>query len=223
MSEAGWLCGLSLLGFGLLTAALAAGARGVATVDHRVLEWGYRATEGFAMRSAWWLAVARYGAPFVLRAVVLVVAALQASRRRWQIAGWLVGVVAAENLVAPGAKLLLNRPRPHWLHPIAVEHSLSFPSGHAAGAGMFVTVVVLLVNMSTSTRRLRIGVTSLATLVALTICADRVFLGVHYLSDVVGGVLLGVATALAAWLVLLGVRTRRVTPPATTGRDRPGQ
>jgi undecaprenyl-diphosphatase len=217
VSAAAWLCGLSLLGFGVLTVALAVGASGVAAVDHRVLVWGFRATEGFAVRSAWWLAVAKYGAPVVLRAILLVVAAAQAVKGRWHIAGWLVGVVLAENLLAPGAKLLLNRPRPHWLHPIAVEHSLSFPSGHAAGAGMFLSVVVLLAQMNVSSRALRIGVTSLATVVALTICADRVFLGVHYLSDVVGGVLLGVATVLAGWLILLNFRTRRVTRPAPNG------
>jgi undecaprenyl-diphosphatase len=209
MPAATWLFGLTVLGFVGIAAALAAGAAPLAALDHRVLEWGYRATEGSAVRTAWWLAVARYGAPLVLRAIVLVLAAVQAAKRRWQITAWLVGVAVVENLAAPGAKLLLNRPRPHWLHPIAVEHSLSFPSGHAAGAGMFVTVIVLLVQMTVSSKPLRYGVIALVTAVALTICADRIFLGVHYLSDVAGGVLLGMATVTAGWLLLLGFRARR--------------
>lgn len=205
---AGWLAGLAVLGFVLIVVALATGARPVAALDHGVTSWGYRATEGFTDRTAWWLAVARYGAPWMLRLVVLVIAVFHAVRRRWQVAAWLVGVVVAENLVAPAMKLLLNRPRPHWLHPIAVEHSLSFPSGHAAAAGMFVTVVALLVPLTVSSRALRAGLIGLATVVGLTICADRIFLGVHYLSDVLGGVFLGVAISSAGWLVLLRFRAR---------------
>lgn len=206
---AGWLFGLAVVGFALIVVALATGARPLAALDHRVVGWGYRATEGLAARTAWWLAAARYGAPWVMRVVLIVIAAIQATKRRWQVAAWLVGVVVAENLLAPAAKLLLNRPRPHWLHPIAVEHSLSFPSGHSAGAGMFVTVIALLVPMTFSSRTLRVGLIGLATAVGLTICADRIFLGVHYLSDVLGGVCLGTAIAAAGWLLLLGFRARR--------------
>ncbi|HEX2893812.1 MAG TPA: phosphatase PAP2 family protein [Marmoricola sp.] len=225
MSTARWLFGLSLLGFSLLTLSLAVGASVVATVDHHVLLWGYRATDGFPVRTAWWLAVARYGAPLVLRLVILVLAIVEATKRRWQVAAWLVGVDVAENLLAPAAKLLLTRPRPHWLHPIAVEHSLSFPSGHAAGAGMFVTVTVLLTRMTVSSRPLRLTVLALVTAVGVAICLDRVLLGVHYLSDVVGGVLLGTLIATAGWQVLLRYRPDQVgasgPSPARATEDGP--
>lgn len=155
------------------------------------------------MRTAWWLAVARYGAPLVLRAVIMVLAVVEATKRRWHVAAWLLGVDVAENLLAPAAKLLLNRPRPHWLHPIAVEHSLSFPSGHAVAAGMFVTVTLLLARMRVSSRPLRVIVLGAVTAAGLVICVDRILLGVHYLSDVIGGVLLGVSIALASWQLLL--------------------
>lgn len=187
----------------VLTVALASGFAPLDRLDQPVARWGYDATSGHAGRSSWWVAVAAYGQPMVLRAALVLLALFLAWRRRRALALWLVGIVVAENVIAPSTKHVLSRPRPEWLQPIAVEHSLSFPSGHAAMAGTFAAAVVLTAFAAMSAGWSRKFVVLLALVVYVVISVDRIFLGVHYLSDVVAGNLLGLCIALAGWLVLL--------------------
>lgn len=80
---------------------------------------------------------------------------------------------------------------------------MSYPSGHAAAAGTFTTAMILLVLATVSRGWRRPLMLVFAVLVGLIISMDRIFLGVHYLSDVIGGVLLGSVIALAGWLLML--------------------
>lgn len=102
---------------------------------------------------------------------------------------------------AGGIDLLLkrtfDRPRPPLadpnVHPlVAVPHSYSMPSGHASTA-FAAAVAVGLVHP-----RLRLPLLALAALIAIS----RVWLGVHYLSDVIVGAALGSAVALALWWLI---------------------
>ncbi|HJQ05047.1 MAG TPA: diacylglycerol kinase family protein [Nocardioides sp.] len=128
------------------------------------------------------------------------------------IAGWLafaqklhraailvVATMLACLLVTTGVKALVARDRPAWQWTSAVLHGHSFPSGHsshiASLAGLVMVIALMLIRRS-AFRRL---VYAAATLVVLVVAADRILLGRHHLSDVVGGVLLG------AGLVLLGL------------------
>lgn len=208
---AGWLLLVCLLLLVMLAAGVASGNSALLSVDHAVADWGYSLTYGHAGLSAWWIAVARDAQPWVVRLVLLVVAVGLAWRRRWRLASWLAGLSVVENVVAPLSKLVLSRPRPTWRHPITVERTLSFPSGHATAAGMFVVAVSLLtltVAGSVTVRSLLIGA---AVLVWLVVSMDRIFLGVHYLSDVLAGNLLGAALVLAGWLVLVPAGSRAQT------------
>ena len=104
-----------------------------------------------------------------------------------------VGAVLIYNL----DKVLVGRPRP----PVApLEHviSASFPSGHSTQAGA-VYSALLIVYLASGPSRLRavLGVVVTVTLV-VGIALSRVYLGVHYPSDIAAGVLLG-----ASWTVLL--------------------
>ena len=74
---------------------------------------------------------------------------------------------------------------------------------------MFAAAVILLAWTTLAPGLLRRLVTVLAVLVALVIGLDRIFLGVHFLSDVVGGLLLGVMLTLTAWWLVLAAGRRR--------------
>jgi membrane-associated phospholipid phosphatase len=128
----------------------------------------------------------------------------------------LVGLAVVENIVGPATKYLLTRPRPHWLHPIAVEHSTSYPSGHATAAGMFATALVLTALTCIRPGPRRIVALGVVALIIGVVAADRILLAVHSLSDVVGGVLLGAALALACWWLKLAW-ARRTTPRVVEG------
>ncbi|MFS0885874.1 YegS/Rv2252/BmrU family lipid kinase [Aeromicrobium sp. 179-A 4D2 NHS] len=120
-------------------------------------------------------------------------------------------VVASGVLVLAGNALLkwiVQRDRPVWEFPLHEIGGWSFPSGHSAGAGLLFTVLLLLTIVLTGRglrRRLLIAVWSV---LALVIAADRVFLGVHYLSDVTAGLVFGSLLPLLLWHFLVRGRGR---------------
>jgi YegS/Rv2252/BmrU family lipid kinase len=109
-----------------------------------------------------------------------------------------VVVMVLTSLATTGLKLWLSRDRPQWQDDFALLETHSFPSGHASSAaayaGILMTLVVLFVRRS-SLRRVAIVV---AVAWWLMVCADRVFLGRHFPSDVLAGSLLGFAVVLLA-------------------------
>lgn len=161
-----------------------------------------------------WLAVSTVGQPNVLRGALLVLSLLLAVRRRWVPSAALLMTALVEWLAAPSSKLLLNRDRPVWTHPLATEPTTSYPSGHAAAAGMFAVALMLLASHALMSRTARLAVGVAACVGCVLVAASRVFLGVHYLSDVVGGLLLGATVACACWLVasLLARRAVQLRP-----------
>jgi membrane-associated phospholipid phosphatase len=116
-------------------------------------------------------------------------------RRHWWTAAWLVTAVALIGPLNTMLKLYFGRVRPDFAEGGARYDSLSYPSGHSSGIATLVTVGLILLwpRLAPLARHwaLAIGVL-LVLLVGLT----RMWLGVHFLSDVVGGWSLGVAWSL---------------------------
>lgn len=192
-----------LLGtLGVVSAFVALEPAWLVDLDHRVVRWTFEATSGDPGRERFWLRDATWQGPDVTRLAVALAAlalAVVGERRR---PVWLLAVVAAEAVIAPASKLVLDRPRPVWDDPITTLASSSFPSGHAAAAGMLLGIVWVATNgLEQAGRRARAGQAAARALaVAWTAlgAADRLFLGVHYPSDVVGGILLGMAIVAVA-------------------------
>lgn len=140
------------------------------------------------------------GSSWVRFVVFLPVLASLLLRRLWWAAGW---VVTAVVLVAPltvALKEYFGRIRPPFEAGGARYESLSYPSGHASGIATLVTVALVLAwpLLSSRARRRALGAgIALVVLVGLT----RMWLGVHYLSDVVGGWSFGVAWTLVTALL----------------------
>lgn len=105
-----------------------------------------------------------------------------------------------------------DRPRPDLVpHGVAV-HSASFPSGHAsASAAIFLTLGALLARFQ-HRRRLRVFFIGLAVFLTLLVGVSRVYLGVHWPSDIVAGWTLGGGWALLCWLVASWLEARHVLP-----------
>jgi membrane-associated phospholipid phosphatase len=92
-------------------------------------------------------------------------------------------------------KVAVDRPRPSLVDPVATAHGKSFPSGHAMSSTI-VYGALLMVFLPVLARRLRPAVVTIAATLVVAIGFSRLALGVHYISDVVGGYVLGLA-----WLV----------------------
>jgi len=135
--------------------------------------------------------------PIVVVTVVLVVLLLVRGYRRAAV--FSAGVVGAALLAYPLLKGLVGRDRPPWQNPAQLAHSLSFPSGHATSVAALGGVLIVLVSIFVRRANVRRAAYVGIVLVVLVVGADRVLLGRHYPSDVIGGYLLG------AGLVLLGI------------------
>ncbi len=125
-------------------------------------------------------------------------------RRAWRTLVWVVVAILGIGPLTTGLKELIGRARPAFENGGLSYESLSYPSGHSSGIATLVTVGLVLAWPRLSARARRVAVAggvALAVLVGLT----RMWLGVHFLSDVVGGLSLGVAWSLAVALVARGL------------------
>lgn len=142
----------------------------------------------------------------VLFAVVIVLLAwLVWHRRRSAALHWLAAVAFAQLLIQ-AVKVITNVPRPVDVY--AGASTFSFPSGHATSSMVVYGFLAVLVARELPPARRWMAYVAVAPLVIL-IAFSRLYLGVHWLSDVVGGLSLGLA-----WVALLGIAYRR--HPAAT-------
>lgn len=147
------------------------------------------------------------GTLVAIGSVVLV----RAGRRR--LLGFLLVVSAGGWVLNNAIKLAVGRPRPTFEDPLATAHGLSFPSGHAMNSAAILGALLLVFLPAVAPARRRV-VAALTVALVVLIGFTRLALGVHYLTDVVAGFVLGLAW-LAACVALFSIwREERGRPPA---------
>ncbi|EUJ41550.1 acid phosphatase [Listeria weihenstephanensis FSL R9-0317] len=122
--------------------------------------------------------------------------------KRYTIAIWFGGVVLVGGALLPWIiKQIIARPRPSDM--LISQGGWSFPSGHATGSTAFYGMIaaLLIITVSKLWQRILIGLVALA--IILTIMYTRVYLGVHYPSDVTAGFLLGSTAVLCGSALFL--------------------
>jgi len=161
--------------------------------------------------------------PWVLRATAACGVVVLWWRGRRRVALWLGTTFAVGGLLSAGLKVLVARARPVFPDPIAHAGGYSFPSGHALAAMVAAGCAVVLLHP-----RLRGGARAALWLAAgafvLLVGLNRVVLGVHYLTDVVAGWIVGLATVVST-VVAFAVWRREEGMPAASpaeGLDPPG-
>ncbi len=159
------------------------------------------ALHSFAVAHHWFISamklISGVGSPTGWRIILTPVLLWLLYRRFFRAGVFLVVTALGSSLLNTVLKALVDRARPHLPDPIATAHGTSFPSGHAQAAtvGCGIVLVILL----TGAQRLRQWLyAGAAALVVLAIGFSRIALGVHYVSDVIGGYLIG-----AAWLLAM--------------------
>jgi undecaprenyl-diphosphatase len=119
-------------------------------------------------------------------------------------------------------KFHYHRPRPHVFPWDTYVVSSSFPSGHAMNAVIVYGTIAYLAARLSPLRSVRLTTQLLALAVIVSICCSRIYLGVHYPSDVIGGVIVGAAWATFCMAALEGAERirgmRGATPPTSEQR-----
>jgi undecaprenyl-diphosphatase len=149
-------------------------------------------------------ATAVFGLPFAL---------WYTSRRGWlPFAGWLAALSGAE-LLAWALKHAIHRERPIFEVAYASERSFSFPSNHVLGALVGYGMIAYLVICLTNNRFWRASVIVLGAMLVAAVGYSRMYLGLHFFSDVVGGLAAGAVWLTACITALEVARRKQETEP----------
>ncbi|MFF2125152.1 phosphatase PAP2 family protein [Streptomyces olivochromogenes] len=130
--------------------------------------------------------------PWTMRALgALVVLRLVWRRSAWWPALWVTAACVLGTVVQQSLKAAVGRARPVWPDPVDSAHYAAFPSGHAMTATVVCGLLLWLLQLYGAGRALRRTALALAVLCVVGVGLTRVWLGVHWPSDVLGGWLLG--------------------------------
>jgi undecaprenyl-diphosphatase len=141
------------------------------------------------------------GGGAVLTLVTLLAAGYLLAKRKSSLAMFLASSIAAGGILNTVLKSIFVRDRPDVVPHLVEVSSASFPSGHAMNSAMvYLTLAALLVSAERS-RRVRIFLLAAAILLTLIVGFSRMYLGVHWPTDVLAGWAVGAAWAVACSLV----------------------
>ena len=154
------------------------------------------------------IAISRIGYEGVIAMDVAIVLLLLAFKR-WREATFAAVTFIGSALLNLGSKQLFQRDRPSLWESVSPETTFSFPSGHAMGSMTLAMAVVLLAWPT----RWRWSVLSVAAVFALLVGFSRIYLGVHYPSDILGGWMAAMAWVTGIYLVVFRGK-RRMAPVA---------
>jgi undecaprenyl-diphosphatase len=121
--------------------------------------------------------------------------------RRWPIAIFVFSSVLSGWLASTLLKILVARPRPDIVPHLVEVSDLSFPSGHAMVSAVTYLTLGALLARTQRYRSTRIFVMGTGVFLAVLIGLSRIYLGVHYPTDVFAGWCAGALWALGCWLI----------------------
>ncbi|HHP7233607.1 MAG TPA: phosphatase PAP2 family protein [Desulfobacterales bacterium] len=172
--------------------------------DEKVVRWMRRPEAPSVLKGPQWLHevgrdVTALGSYAVLTLVTLAVGSFLFLQRRYRTAVLVVAAAAGGGLISTILKSIFDRGRPD-LPAIVYVTSSSFPSGHAMlSAVVYLTLGVLVAEL-VEKRRLKLHCLLTAMLISFLVGVSRVYLGVHYPTDVLAGWLAGIVWAMLCWM-----------------------
>jgi undecaprenyl-diphosphatase len=213
----------------LAVAALAAAGFGFAEFADAVMEGDTRAFDEWLLRALrepgdlanpigpkWFEEFVRdvtaLGSTFVLTFAVVVVAGYLWIKDKPQKAAFLVAAVSLGALLNRLLKLGFARPRPDIVAHGAVVTTESFPSGHSANSAIIYLMLGMMLARVESSYPAKIFIFGVCASLTLMVGLSRIYLGVHWPTDVLAGWAVGASWVLLCWYVLLRLQpsgTRR--------------
>lgn len=212
---AGRMAVIAAVAFGALLALVAAGWSPLLAVDRAVALEANEVLAGRPLLTDALAVVTALGGAPTSWLLLAGAAGYVLVRRRPRLALFVIVTGLGVLVLDPALKELVGRPRPVVPLPLATAPGNSFPSGHALGSFVTYATLVLLF-LPAVPRKARRAVVAGAAAVVVAVGATRVALGVHYVSDVLGGWLLGTAW-LGVTAAAFQARTGRLGQPLREG------
>jgi undecaprenyl-diphosphatase len=137
--------------------------------------------------------------PNIFRVALTVIAVVYVIHGERHHATWIIVTVFGGAALGFALKGIVGRARPVLPDPVSAAPGLSFPSGHALGASIG-CCLLLLISLRFMSRRGRVAAVIGAALIVGAVALARVVLGVHFVSDVLAGIALGIGwVAVTTW------------------------
>lgn len=152
--------------------------------------------------------VTALGGYFVLTLVTFAVAGFLQLDRKFSAMWFVLGAVVSGFVVMMGLKSLIERPRPPLEFHVSHAATSSFPSGHSMMAAVVYLTLGTLLSTLVSQKRLKFYFLSIAVLLAALVGCSRVYMGVHYPTDVLAGWTGGLTWATLCWLIARALQRR---------------
>lgn len=159
------------------------------------------------------------GGTIVLVLMVAIVSGFLILTGKSHAATMIVVAVVSGVLISQTMKLAYARPRPELVPHGAEVLSASFPSGHSMMAAIVYLTLGALLARTQADARVKAYILAVAVLLTLLVGASRVYLGVHWPTDVLAGWALGAAWAMICWRVMLWLQSRGAVEPEAGGRS----
>jgi len=141
------------------------------------------------------------GSAAVITLITLIISGYLLLRKQYFRLWLVLAATIGGALLMAGLKEFIGRTRPEVVTHLLEEKSLSFPSGHSMmSAVIFLTQAVLLSKIETN-RKIKIYIIFVALLLMLLIGISRIYIGVHYPTDVLAGWVAGISWALLCWYI----------------------
>lgn len=180
-------------------------------VDTNIHDWAVTRRNGEA--TMFFVAMTIIGGPLGLAVLLVAVAAVLAFRHRYRWLLYLAVTAGGGALLNLGLKHYFARSRPAVAEMLRRAHGYSFPSGHAMGSAVAFSALAYLAMRSVRTWPVKAAILSLALTLTAAVALSRVYLGVHWLSDVGAGATAGlvwVSSTTIAYETLRRIRVLRV-------------
>jgi len=157
------------------------------------------------------------GSTGVLTLMVLAIAGFLAMTRKGYAALLVLVSVGGGVLISETLKWVYDRPRPDLVPHGAEVYSASFPSGHSMMAAVVYLTLGALLARTQSNLSVKAYILALAVVLTVVVGTSRVYLGVHWPTDVLAGWSLGGAWALVCWFVMIWLQSHGQVEPESNG------
>jgi membrane-associated phospholipid phosphatase len=147
--------------------------------------------------------------PYIVALTVIGAIVFRLVYKRWRESIFLIAAVWSQSLIFLATTTPVGRHRPPVQHIDPAPPTSSFPSGHVSAAVGFYCSVALILSMHVRNRALQVVIWVLGVAAPLIVVFSRLYRGMHFLTDVIWGLLLGIGCVVMAARAILYRRTRQ--------------